>query len=248
MAREWGVPGGTPTVKAPGGGKHFYLRGSGPSKVGFQPGVDLRGRGGHAVGAGARRSDGVYEWEVAPWEVDEAAIPSSSTASSERFFAPARPSGSPRSSLRASATTPSCGRAPPFAARASQPTVSPQRSTPRTQLAAVRCSTRRRSSGSPRAARDVRAALLGVLDPWKYSEDERPSQRARLVLLASYPPRFGRRHGAWGHVARNEERPLGTASRAPPANSSASRSSRSFEHRRWPTSTSSPSLLLPEGC
>jgi Bifunctional DNA primase/polymerase, N-terminal len=74
-AREWGVPEGTPTAKTPRGGKHFYLGGSGPSKVGFQPGVDLRGRGGYAVGAGARRSDGVYEWEVPPWEVDEAAIP-----------------------------------------------------------------------------------------------------------------------------------------------------------------------------
>jgi hypothetical protein len=95
---------------------------------------------------------------------------------------------------------------------------------------------------------EMREPPYWVLDPWKYSEDERLSQRARSVLLASYPPRFGRRHGAWGHVARNEDRPFGTASRARPANSSASRSSRSFEHRRWPTSTSSPSLLLPEGC
>ena len=77
VVREWGVPEATPTVKTPRrGGRHFYLRGRGPTRTGCAPGVDLRGRGGYAVGAGARRGDGMYEWAVPPWEVDEAGIPS----------------------------------------------------------------------------------------------------------------------------------------------------------------------------
>ena len=75
QARELGVPEATPTLKTPRGGRHYYLAGSAPNRTGFQPGIDLRGRGGYAVGAGARRPDGAYEWVIPPWEVEEALIP-----------------------------------------------------------------------------------------------------------------------------------------------------------------------------
>src|SRR5215218_2107832 len=72
---QLGVPEATPTLSTPRGGLHFYLAGRAPNRTDFQPGIDLRGSGGYAVGAGARRPDGVSEWIVPPWEVDEAAIP-----------------------------------------------------------------------------------------------------------------------------------------------------------------------------
>ena len=72
---QLGVPEATPTLSTPRGGRHFYLAGRAPNRTDFQPGIDLRGSGGYAVGAGARRPDGVYEWIVPPWEVEEAPIP-----------------------------------------------------------------------------------------------------------------------------------------------------------------------------
>jgi Bifunctional DNA primase/polymerase, N-terminal len=73
--RELGIPEETPTVKTPRGGLHFYLRRNAPTRTDFLTNVELRGRGGLAVGAGSRRGERVYEWAVAPWEADEAPIP-----------------------------------------------------------------------------------------------------------------------------------------------------------------------------
>ncbi|HLL87398.1 MAG TPA: bifunctional DNA primase/polymerase, partial [Thermoleophilaceae bacterium] len=74
-AHELGVAEETPTVATPSGGRHYYLAGEAPNRARIAPGLDLRARGGYAVGAGGRRSDGVYKWIVPPWEAEHAPLP-----------------------------------------------------------------------------------------------------------------------------------------------------------------------------
>jgi Bifunctional DNA primase/polymerase, N-terminal/Primase C terminal 1 (PriCT-1) len=65
---ELGMP-ETTTAKTPRGGNHFYLLGSAPTRAGVRPGLDIRGRGGYAVGPGSVVNGRRYEWVVPPWEV-----------------------------------------------------------------------------------------------------------------------------------------------------------------------------------
>jgi hypothetical protein len=65
---ELGLP-QTTTVKTPRGGRHYYLQGSAPTRAGVRPGLDIRGRGGYAVGPGSVVNGKRYEWVVPPWEI-----------------------------------------------------------------------------------------------------------------------------------------------------------------------------------
>jgi Bifunctional DNA primase/polymerase, N-terminal/Primase C terminal 1 (PriCT-1) len=59
----------TTTVATPRGGRHLYFKGSAPTKAGVRPGLDVRGRGGYAVGPGSVVKGQRYEWVIPPWKV-----------------------------------------------------------------------------------------------------------------------------------------------------------------------------------
>jgi hypothetical protein len=65
----------TTTVKTPRGGRHFYFRGNAPTKAGARPGLDIRGRGGYAVGPGSIIGGKRYEWIIPPWELEPQPAP-----------------------------------------------------------------------------------------------------------------------------------------------------------------------------
>lgn len=66
----------TPTVKT-ARGRHYYLTGDNGNRTALLPDVDVRGNGGYVVGAGSFHPSGAeYEWEIAPWELSPAPIPS----------------------------------------------------------------------------------------------------------------------------------------------------------------------------
>jgi len=64
------------TAARTGRGMHFYLEGSGSSRSGVLPGLDVRAGRAYVVGAGSVHPSGaVYEWQVPPWEVPPAPAP-----------------------------------------------------------------------------------------------------------------------------------------------------------------------------
>jgi hypothetical protein len=65
---ELGIP-ETTAVETPSGGRHLYLTGSAPTKAGVRPGLDVRGRGGYAVGPRSVVNGRRYEWVIPPWEL-----------------------------------------------------------------------------------------------------------------------------------------------------------------------------------
>jgi len=185
QAREQlGVPEATPTLRTPRGGRHFYLAGSAPNRTGFQPGIDLRGTGGYAVGAGARRPDGMYEWVIPPWEVDEATIP----AELERLIREVRRNDRPSAATQVvteggrnnyltrvggsmqragfSAEAIRAGLRSENIARCRPPLAEPE-----VDRIAKSCST-------------MEGAVPWVRDPWPLIRDERLSTSARFVLDA----------------------------------------------------------------
>ena len=66
----------TTTVRSASGGRHYYLLGSGSTRTDVRPGLDLKGRGGYAVGPGSVFAGRTYEWEIPPWEVPPQPAPS----------------------------------------------------------------------------------------------------------------------------------------------------------------------------
>ena len=53
----------TLTVRTGGGGHHYYFEGDLPNRLGFLPGLDLKGDGGYVVAPPSRHASGrVYEW------------------------------------------------------------------------------------------------------------------------------------------------------------------------------------------
>lgn len=67
----------TMSVRTPRGGRHFYLLAHSGSRVGVRPGLDVRGKGGYAVGPGSRVGERPYEWIVPPWELGPQPAPNS---------------------------------------------------------------------------------------------------------------------------------------------------------------------------
>jgi len=59
----------TMSVKTPRGGRHYYFTGDAPTRADVRPGIDVRGKGGYALGAGSRIGDRAYEWITPPWEL-----------------------------------------------------------------------------------------------------------------------------------------------------------------------------------
>jgi Bifunctional DNA primase/polymerase, N-terminal/Primase C terminal 1 (PriCT-1) len=59
----------TTTVRSASGGRHFYLLGSGSTRTDVRPGLDIKGRGGYAVGPGSVFDGRSYRWAIPPWEV-----------------------------------------------------------------------------------------------------------------------------------------------------------------------------------
>lgn len=59
----------TTTVRTARGGHHYYFAGFARTAENFRPAVDIRGPRALVVGAGSRVGDGIYEWEVPPWEL-----------------------------------------------------------------------------------------------------------------------------------------------------------------------------------
>jgi Primase C terminal 1 (PriCT-1)/Bifunctional DNA primase/polymerase, N-terminal len=185
-AREWGIPEATPTVKTPRrGGRHFYLRGRGPTRTDFAAGVDLRGAGGYAVGAGARRMDGEYRWVVPPWEVDEAAIP----AELERLIGALREGGTAKRAPGQVVTKGDRNRY--LAAKGgSMRRAGMSAEAIGAALHAENVATCRPPLEGREVDRIVKScskmegAPPWVIDPWSLMRDERLSTNARLVLDA----------------------------------------------------------------
>lgn len=56
-------------MRSASGDRHFYLLGSSSTRTDVRPGLDLKGRGGYAVGPGSVFDGRSYRWEIPPWEI-----------------------------------------------------------------------------------------------------------------------------------------------------------------------------------
>jgi len=80
LVEQYGPLPRTPTARTGGGGQHVLFRHPGKrvgNRVGFLPGLDIRGDGGYIVAPPSSHvSGGCYEWQVAPWDAQVAEAPS----------------------------------------------------------------------------------------------------------------------------------------------------------------------------